>query len=105
MSEVAVMLGFISGGLFNDFTKFCDTIDIPTLIDNARETNFPIPELALILFQHAATRVVQHASACSFPVQVFRSILAGCAHSVALTRAMLRDVVDKYFCFKAAGPP
>ncbi len=91
MAEIAALLGFITGGLLNDFVKFFDSIDIPTLIKNAQEAKFPLPELALILFQHIAPRVIQHASACSFPVQVFRSVLAGCAHSVALTRGMLRD--------------
>ena len=67
---------------------------IPTLLSNAQSAKFPIPGLALIIFQHVAPRVIQHASACSFPVQVFRSILAGCAHSVALTRGMLRDDVE-----------
>ncbi len=51
MAEVAVLLGFISGGLFNDFTKLSDTIDIPTRISNAQDANFPITELALNLLK------------------------------------------------------
>ncbi len=95
MAEIAVLLGFITVGLLNDFMMFFDSIDIPALIKNAQEANFPLPELALISFQHVAPRVIQRASAYSFPVQVFRSILAGCEHSIALTKGMLRnDIYD-----------
>ncbi len=41
VAEVAVILGFITGGLFNDFKKFFDTVDIPKLIENARKPISP----------------------------------------------------------------
>ena len=40
--------------------------------------------------QHLAPRMIQHDSACSAPIQIIRSILAGCAHSINLTRGLLK---------------
>ncbi len=103
MAEVAVLCGFISGGLFNDFIKFFDTIDIPILIDRAEKAGSPLPDLALILFMHTAPRVIQHATACSFPIQIFKSILAGCTFSVPLTRCLLRDDVEDIIYHNQGG--
>ncbi len=43
----AVLLDRYAGSLFNDYLKFFDTVDIPTLIDRAEKVNFPLAELAI----------------------------------------------------------
>ena len=90
LAEIAVLLDQYAGALFNDYMKFFDTVDVPTQIDRANRVNFPLAELSIILAQHLAPRMLQHDSACSIPIQIFRSILAGCAHSINLTRGLLK---------------
>ncbi len=52
---------------------------------------------------HSAPRVIQHATACSFPIQIFKSILAGCTFSVPLTRCLLRDDVEDIIYHNQGG--
>jgi len=81
--------------VFHDFEKFFDTIDIPILIEKAIELEFPILDLALTITQHMAPRIIQCDSFCSKPILVNRSILAGCRHSVALTRVLMLTGITK----------
>jgi len=74
--------------------KIFDTIDIPILIDQAIG-HFPATELSLALQQHLAPRVIQVAGFSAQPIPVFKSILAGCAHSVAMTRNLLLQSVKE----------
>jgi len=76
-------------GVFHDFAKFFDTIDIEILINKAIEADFPMLDLALTIMQHVAPRIIQCDSFCGEAIIVNRSILAGCRHSVALTRVLL----------------
>jgi len=81
--------------VFHDFEKFFDTIDIPILIEKALELQFPVLDLALTIMQHLAPRVIQCDAFCSKPILVNRSILAGCRHSVALTRVLMLTRITK----------
>ena len=81
--------------VFHDFEKFFDTIDLPILIEKALELDFPVLDLALTIMQHMAPRVIQCDSFCSKPMLVNRSILAGCRHSVALTRVLMLTCIAK----------
>jgi hypothetical protein len=60
------------------------------LLQEAVYTKFPPVILAYLIQQHLAPRVIQTGNFCSDPVHVFRSILAGCKSSVALTRVYLK---------------
>jgi len=88
-AEVAGWLGKFSGTILNDYQKFFDTLDIVELVKEAYANDFPLDQLTLALQQHLAPRVIQVNGFSSELIQVFRSILAGCKHSVALTRAYL----------------
>lgn len=46
-------------GVFHDFEKIFDTIDLATLMQKTRECNFPILHLALTMQQHVAPRIIQ----------------------------------------------
>ena len=99
-AELAFWLGQHSVTAFNDFDKFFDTIDIPTLLVEAVKNDFPASILAFVLQQHLAPRVIQANGFTSFPIEVTRSIIAGCKSSVALTRNYLKrsikDIVIKH---------
>ena len=51
--------------------------------------------MALALQQHLAPRTLKVSGFCSEIITVFRSILAGCKQSVAMTRVMLRKALDE----------
>jgi len=72
----------------HDFEKFFDTIDLEILMQKALEHIFPIVDLALIMQQHMAPIIVQCDGFCSRTILTNTSILAGCKHSVALTRLL-----------------
>lgn len=74
--------------MFHDFDKFFDSIDITILIQKALEVNFPIIDLLMTMLQHTAPRIIQRGGFCSRPIITNTSILAGCKHSVALTRVL-----------------
>lgn len=46
-------------GVFHDFEKFFDTIDLEILMQQATEHNFPIVDLAYTMQQHMAPRIIQ----------------------------------------------
>ena len=75
--------------MFNEFEKFFDKITIEKLIADANLLNYQLGELALCIAQHTAPRVIQSIGACSRPIEIFNSMLAGCSFSIALTRAYL----------------
>ena len=94
-AEVAKFLGGFSACVFNDFEKFFDTLDIPTLLTEAIYAEFPARKLVLVLQQHLAPRMIQANGYSDDPMQVFRSIIAGCKASVALTRVYLKRSITK----------
>ena len=71
--------------------KFFDTISIPILINKALDLGFPLLDMVLTLHQHLAPRIIQCEGFCGMPILITKSILAGCKHSVALTRLLLLD--------------
>jgi len=75
-------------GVFRDFDKFFDTIDLSILMDKAVEHVFPILDLVMTMLPHIAPRVIQWDGFCSRTIITNTSILAGCKHSVALTRVL-----------------
>ncbi len=89
-AEVAHLLGEFSASVFNDFEKFFDTLDIPILLAEAIAVSFPIRKLAFLIQQHIAPRLIQAGGFSDDPMQIFRSIIAGCIASVALTRVYLK---------------
>ena len=82
-------------GVFHDFDKFFDTIDLSILIDKAIEHEFPIIDLVMTMLQHMAPRVIQCDGFCSKTIITNTSILAGCKHSVALTRVLFLTGITK----------
>ena len=92
-SEIAMWLGKPSAAVFNDYHKFFDTIDIPTLVSQAIHTQSPMRELAFAIQQHLAPRVIQVSGFCSKPTKVYKSILPGCKHAVAFTRTLLMNLM------------
>ena len=89
----------------HDFEKFFDTIDLPILIEQAREFKFPLLDLALTIMQHMAPRVIQCAGFCSRTILTNTSILAGCKHSVALTRVLFMSGLSKLKINHPLAPP
>lgn len=77
VAEVAVALGLIAAGVFNDYINFFDTIDLPTLITEAIHSKFPGEWLTIAILQHTAPRVLQAFGFCADPIAVIRSILLG----------------------------
>jgi len=74
--------------VFHDFEKFFDTIDLEMLMNKAIELQFPIIDLLLTMLHHMAPRIIQCDGFCSRAIITNTYILAGCKHSVALTRAL-----------------
>ncbi len=99
-AEIAHWLGKEFATILNDFDKFFDTVDLKTLMTEAIHSGFPISQLAFALQQHLAPRVLQACKQSSTPVQIVKSILAGCKYSVAMTRVYLKrgmtKVVEKH---------
>ena len=69
---------------------FFDTVDISLLLEEAVFTRFPFVILAYLIQQHVAPRVIQANGFSSEGITVFRSIIAGCKTSVALTRVCVK---------------
>ena len=95
LAELAHWSNEYSAAILHDFEKIFDTIDIPILLDQAIRNHFPATELFLALQQHLAPRVIQVAGFSAQPIPVYKSILAGCAHSVAMTRNLLLQSVKE----------
>ena len=89
-AEIADWLNMLPATIFNDYRKLFDTMDIETLIQAAVECNFPLQELVLCMSQHLAPRIIQVAGCSSEPISIFKSILAGCKFSKALTALYLQ---------------
>ena len=49
----------------------------------------------IILQQHFAPRVIQVSGFCSKPVSLYKSILPGCKHALALTRTFLQKFMQR----------
>ena len=92
-AEIAMWLGDLSLAVFNDFEKFFDSIDIPKLLEQAVLTQFPARKLAFLIQQHVCPRVIQANGFTSKAVSIFRSIIAGCLSSVALTRVYTKNAI------------
>jgi len=88
-AEVAHWLGLFSASIFNDYHKFFDSIDIIKLMCESVYNQFPPRMLCFALMQHLAPRVLQSNGHSSIPITIFKSILAGCSFSVAMTRIYL----------------
>lgn len=82
-------------GVFHDFGKIFDTIDLSILMESAVEASFPIIDLIITMPQHVAPTIIQCDSFCSRTIITNTSILAGCKHSVALTRVLFLTGVHK----------
>jgi len=82
-------------GVFHDFEKFFDTIDLAILLEKAVEAQFPIIDLLITMLQHMAPRIIQCDSFCIRTIINNTSILAGCKHSMALTRVLFLTGVHK----------
>ena len=48
IAEVSSWLGQYTAAVLNDFEKFFDTIDIPTLLSEAVLTEYPLDQLCLL---------------------------------------------------------
>ena len=88
--EVAMFLEILSAAIFNDCHVCFDSVDIPHLIGESIQVQFPPGEMCVSLQQHLAPRVIQVNGFSSLPVTVVRSILQGCKYSVAFTRAYIQ---------------
>jgi len=64
-------------------------------MQRALEHNFPIIDLALTMQQHMAPRIIQCDGFCSRTIITNTSTLAGCKHSVALTRLLFLTGMKK----------
>ena len=90
VAEIAVWLGRRHATVLNDYEKFFDTLDVRQLMIESIYEEFPIDKLAYALQQHLAPRVLQVNGCSSKPLNVSKSILAGCKFSVAMTRVYLQ---------------
>ena len=89
-AEIAFWLDRVFLGVFNDYEKFFDSISIDLLLEECVRTSFPPVIMAFLVQQHVAPRVIQASGFSSEGIQVFKSIIAGCKSSVALTRVYLK---------------
>ena len=96
LAEVSVALNSHAGGVFHDFSKFFDTIDVHALIQQATTSAFPLPALIFALSIHLSPRTIQFQQSCSAHISIQQSIIAGCKFSVALTRALLLNSVTPF---------
>ena len=85
-AELAYWLGEQFASILNDFEKYFDTLDLQVLMIEAIKADFPLGPMAFSLQQHMAPRVLQANGLSSAPVNVNKSILAGCKYSVPFTR-------------------
>ena len=91
LSEVAYYNEEEILAIFNDYDKFFDRIDIAILVNKIISTNYPLKDAVLALQQHLSPRVIQCEGFSSLPLLIFKSIIAGCMHSVAFTRTLLLE--------------
>ena len=94
--ELGACLGTTSATLQLDLEKIFDTINVATLVTKALALQFPPRELYLTLQVHTAARVLRAEGHHSPALLTQRSIIAGCGRSIAFTRALLHEVLDRY---------
>lgn len=92
-------------GVVHDMAIFFDTISIPVLINTALELRFPLRDMMLSMHQHVFPRIIQCEGFCGEPILITESILAGCRHSVALTRILLREGMANLCIDHPLDPP
>ena len=93
LAECQVRLGRHCAAALHDIDKFFDSIDPVILATNATRNGYPARDLCFALLHHLAPRILRVQGVCSEPVMVYNSILAGCVHSVPLTRALFVEEV------------
>ena len=86
-AEVCFWLGKHFATILNDMEKYFDTLDLTTVMVESVCTGFPQKQLAYALQQHMAPRVVQANGRSSMPINIRKSILAGCKYSKAITKS------------------
>ena len=86
-AEVCFWLGTHFATFMNDMEKYFDTLDLTTVMVESVCTGFPQKQLAYALQQHMAPRVVQANGRSSMPINIRKSILAGCKYSKAITKS------------------
>ncbi len=87
------MTEYIFCGIFYDFEMFFDTISMDILLEECVNTDFPPVIAAFLIQQHDAHRVIQANVFSAEGLLIFRSIIAGCKSSVAVTRVYLRKTM------------
>ena len=99
-AELAHLLGEKTGGLFHDWEKFFDTININVLLSEALHTDYPPVHMAFAMQQHLAPRMIKLHNFLGKPIEVCNSIIAGCRQSVPFTRVYmkreLKNVCNNY---------
>ena len=88
-AEIAAWINHKIAAVFDDYETFFDTIDIPTSLVESIYTEFPPIQMSIALQQHLAPRVIQATGFSDEPGLVYKSMLAECRHSVAMTRTLL----------------
>lgn len=101
MAELAHLSGMRTYTLLWDISKFFDSIQLPSLIAEAKATHFPVHQLALSLTVHSAPRRLRFRKGLGPAMLGFgTSILAGCNRSTGLARAytirLVRRLADQY---------
>jgi len=91
--DVAIVCGTTCIDSLLDIHKFCDSLQIGDVVECALELSYPPRALWLAACVHRATGVLKHPAALSTCIDPHTSIIAGCMHSVSLTRTVLHDVV------------
>ena len=104
-AEIAHFSKHRSAAVFNDSYNLLDSIDIQKLILKAMETGFPLAELDVALQQHLAPRVLQVSGYGSSPTQVYKSILVGCKHSVAITKTLMLGLMTHFIAVRCHMSP
>jgi hypothetical protein len=89
-AELANYAKEICGGLFHDWSKFFDTMNIAVLLIEALQTSYPPVHLAYAMQQHLAPRMIKLHNFLGRPFEVWNSIIAGCLQSVPMTRVYMK---------------
>jgi len=83
---------------------FFDSINIPILLSEAKEVEYPVVPLCMAMQQHVAPRIIKFNDFVGIPALVWNSIVAGCGQSVPLTRAYLgrgmKEIHQRHFVKK-----
>ena len=93
--ELASGTGKAFGGSLWDLHRLFDLVDPVSLVKEAIDLRCPIHVLVAGIQMHVAPRVLQLLGACSDPIHVCRSFLAGCGIAIPFTRVYLREEMDR----------